>query len=438
MTSIRDIPYEDIKVFLDANDKTFGNKDEAYKIAFKLLNNPMSKGHTTRIIEWIMAYNLLQNNVKIPMYTIYDIDNMPQEEINKLARLLMMKHNNRTNIKNILRYLHKLDEKIIINPDISSLIFPILDELELKEIDLAELRYDDVINLLKTHRNKKIIRNFIFDNLDKIIIYNTYDFDFDDYVNYNGDYNDFMIPNINIYNKDIIVKIILDNKEKLRKSIGGERLSDLIKEIKENQDDDGGEIYTGKSEMYNLTKFTFDLFEINEIDLAKRVFDISNKLHLYGRSYSYNVELIDHMLNTENIITVIDWMGDDEFLKSFDQLEISHYNYDEYDKDIKNLVENLINLGKSDLSALIFEEYINKFTPKEYRTNKIVDTFKMIIKNLAELQKYDLLIEIFEHYLNWLPLHKKKRLRKILDNIEKAISNNDNDLVLQYTEENEL
>ena len=432
MTSVRDVPYEDIKVFLNANGKKYKDRDEAYDFAFDLFNNRKAKGHTTSIIEWMMAHNLLQNNAKIPMYTIYDIDNMPQEEINDLAKLLTMKRNNRTNIKNILRYLHKLNEKIIINPDISSLIFPMLDELELKEIDLAELRYDDVIKLLKTHRNKKLIREFINKNLDKIIIYNTYYFDFD----YEGEHNDFMIPEINIYNKDIIVKIILDNKEKLIKSISDKELNNLIKEIKENNEDEGGEIYTGKLEMNRLIKFTFDLFEINEINLAKRVFDVANKLHLYGRSYSYNVELIDNMLNTENIITVIDWMGDDEFLKSFDELEISHYNYDESDKDIKNLIEKLIKLDRYDLSVKVFELYIDKF--EETRIYGNSEIFEILTEHLAELRKYDLLIEVFEHYLNLLSFHKKKRLAKILDKIKKAISNNDHDLVLQYIQENEL
>jgi len=435
MTSIRDIPYEDIKVFLNANDETFGYKNEAYDLAFELLNNPKSKGHTISIIEWMMAYNLLQNNVKIPMYTIYGIDNMPQEKINQLSKLLKMKRNNRENIKNILRYLHKLNEKIIINPDIGSNIFSFLNELELKEIDLAELRYDDVINLLKTHRNKKLIREFINKNLDKIIVYNIYNPDFDGYVDYEGEYNSYSIPDINIYNKDIIVKIILDNKEKLIKSIGDKGLNDLIKEVKENNDDEGGEIYTGKSEMYNLTKFTFDLFEIREIKLAKRVFDIANELHLYGRSYPYNVELIDHMLNT-NIITVIDWMGDDVFLKSFDELEISYYNYDEYSKDIKNLIKKSIELGRYDLSVKVFQLYIDKNSKD--KLFDVSDIFEIIAENLAKLKRYDLLVEVFQIYLVELPINKKKRLTKIFDNIKRVIANNDDDLVVKYIQENQL
>jgi len=432
MTSIRDIPYEDVKIFLDANGKKYKNKDEAYDLAFDLLNDTKSKGHTTSIIEWMISYNLLQNNVKISIYSIYDIDNMPQEEIDQLSKLLKMKRNNRENIKNILRYLHKLDEKIIIDPDISSLIFPMLNQLELQDIDLAELRYNDVINLLKTHRNKKLVRNFIYSNLDKIIIYNIYYFHFDDL-----EYPEVIDPdNVNVYNKDIIGQIILDNKDKLRKLFSNEEINNLIKLMKEVDEDEGGEVYTGKSEMYNLTKFTFDLFEIKEIKLAKRVFDISNKLHLYGRSYPYNVELIDHMINTENIITVINWMGDDEFLKNFGELEINYYNYEEYSKDIKNLIEKLTELRRYDLSVRVFKLYIDEIP--ERILYEVSEIFEIIAVKLSKLKRYDLLIEVFQIYLAGLPINKKNRLTKIFDKIKRAISNSDDDLVVRYIQENEL
>jgi hypothetical protein len=109
MTSIQDIPYEDILKFLDTNDEDFTNKDDAYNRTLKLLKNKSAKGHTIRIIEWMMARNLLINKVDMPMYTVYQIDNMNQREINDLAKLLGMSGNNKENIKNILRYLNKLN-----------------------------------------------------------------------------------------------------------------------------------------------------------------------------------------------------------------------------------------------------------------------------------------------------------------------------------------
>jgi len=358
MTSIRDIPYEDIKVFLNANDETFGYKNEAYDLAFALLNNPKSKGHTTSIIEWIMAYNLLQNNVKIPIYSIYDIDNMPQEEINDLAKLLKMKRNNRENIKNILRYLHKLDEKIIINPDISSLIFPMLNQLEIKELQnlaLAELRYNNVINLLKTHRNKKLIRSFIYSNLGKIIFYNIYNINFNDFKDFDPAHADEFMYDLlgyaDIHNKDILIEIIIDNKEKLKKNYDNNEMHRLIENFRETPAD-MEEVYIGKYEIYDLIDFTFGLLDINEKALAKKVFDLANELHLFGRSYSYDIELIDYKMNDKNLITIIEWMGDDEFLKSFGELLDSGV-------DIGTIIlfENLVKNKKYDLLMNTLELY---------------------------------------------------------------------------------
>ena len=102
MTSIYDVPYEDIIMFLLANNKDFSNKDEAYNTALVLLKDKNAIGHT-----------------------VYEIDNMSQKEIDQLAKLLTMKGNNPQNIKKILRYLNKLQDdninsRIIKKNDISS------------------------------------------------------------------------------------------------------------------------------------------------------------------------------------------------------------------------------------------------------------------------------------------------------------------------------
>jgi hypothetical protein len=97
------------------NKINYKNRDDAYLLTFKLLKDKKSKGHTTNIIEWMIAYNLLQNKIVIPNYTIYEINKLSQNEINKLAKLLTMNSNEIEYIKNILRYLNKLDENININ-----------------------------------------------------------------------------------------------------------------------------------------------------------------------------------------------------------------------------------------------------------------------------------------------------------------------------------
>ena len=89
MTSIYDIPYEDIQIFLLVND--INNKNESYDIALELLKDKKSVGHTISIIEWMMAHNLLINKINIPIYNIWEIDNMSQNETNKLAKLLTIK-----------------------------------------------------------------------------------------------------------------------------------------------------------------------------------------------------------------------------------------------------------------------------------------------------------------------------------------------------------
>jgi hypothetical protein len=82
MSSIDQIPYEDIAIFLEANDKKLSeDRDENKKLALKLFKDRKAKGHTTSIIEWMMAHNLLINKIDIPNYTIYQINHMPQAEI---------------------------------------------------------------------------------------------------------------------------------------------------------------------------------------------------------------------------------------------------------------------------------------------------------------------------------------------------------------------
>ena len=94
MATVYDIPYDDIKEFLLANNKDFINKNDAYDKAQILFKDRKAIEHTTSIIEWLIAYNLLIRKINIPNYTVYEIDNMSQIEIDKLSKLLTMKSNN--------------------------------------------------------------------------------------------------------------------------------------------------------------------------------------------------------------------------------------------------------------------------------------------------------------------------------------------------------
>jgi hypothetical protein len=145
MTDVRDVPYEDVKIFLRANKYAFKNEEDAYKIFSNLLKDRKAIGHTNSIIEWMMAYNLLKNKVNIPNYTIYEINKMSQKDIDQLAKLLTMKGNNTENIKNILRYLHKLDESVNISSNQNltrageEIFNIILSNLENKDINKMDI-----------------------------------------------------------------------------------------------------------------------------------------------------------------------------------------------------------------------------------------------------------------------------------------------------------
>lgn len=163
MTSIYDIPYKDIKEFLEANKTSYKNQDDAYNKGLILLKDKKSIGHTISIIEWMIAHNLLIKKVNISNFTVYDIDNMKQFEIDELARMLTMNGNNRDNIKNILKYMNKLD-LLPEHPDIKPQILDTILKLQILSSNLEE-----VINIFK---NNKFLRKFIYDNINKIITNN--------------------------------------------------------------------------------------------------------------------------------------------------------------------------------------------------------------------------------------------------------------------------
>src|SRR5674476_445856 len=99
MTDVRDVPYEDIQEFLKANKKSYLNENDAYNKTLILLKDKNAIGHTTSIVEWMIAHNLLIKKINIPNFTVYQIDNMQQFQIDELAKILTMKGNNRNNIK---------------------------------------------------------------------------------------------------------------------------------------------------------------------------------------------------------------------------------------------------------------------------------------------------------------------------------------------------
>lgn len=119
MTSITDIPFDDIKDFLLQNDiKIPINKEKAYNIAKDLIINNKAKYYPDSIIDWIIAYNFSQSAIEIPVYTLTEINTMSQEELDDLATILQSDNNSKESIINILSYLHKLQSFHLLSDEI--------------------------------------------------------------------------------------------------------------------------------------------------------------------------------------------------------------------------------------------------------------------------------------------------------------------------------
>jgi len=158
MTSIRDIPFEDIKSFLSGNGIGIPkNIDNAYKTAFDLMNNKNVKFHPINVITWMMAYNLIKLKKDIPMYNKSVVISMSKKDVDKLAVSLGMKTDNMDAILSILSYLHKLNDDTINRG--------LLPTIEIKTLEVMDLE-----TLLKTFKlNKPAFRPLIYKALPEII-----------------------------------------------------------------------------------------------------------------------------------------------------------------------------------------------------------------------------------------------------------------------------
>jgi len=385
MTSIYDIPYENIKKFLLVNNKTYNNEDEAYNIALILLKDKKATGHTISIIEWMMAHNLLIRNINIHNYTMYEIDNMSQAELEQLAKLLTMRSNNIKNIKNILRYLHKLDD-IELLPEINDIILRNLNELEINDVNVEILNYNEVLDLLETYYNKSLIRKLFYQNMEKIIFYNFLDINVDGLndLEYIEDLS-YQLP------KSIILELIKYNEKELLKNHTIEEINNLIDYLNEKKRDVIEIDLYGSIEI--LTDFLIDLIKIKEIALAKKVFDIANKYNFKAtithNHYSFNQYLVHLLVYQKDDIfnKLLEFIGEDNFILDFDIIIVN-------------------------------------------RTNTFY--IKQLLHKLIKLEKYDLLIKI----LNLLNLKNYKFTREviniILPRIKKAIESKNNNLIMKY------
>jgi len=211
----------------------------------------------------MIAHNLSINKINIPHFTNDEIDNMTQNEINKLAKLLTMKGNNRENIKNILRFLHKLDEdNITLLPELNDIILNRLYDLEKIDKDINFIiktgSSQDILNLLKKHHNKRIIRELILENI-ALISENI---------------------NLDVMNKN---KRDYESIHKPRQERG------------EESDEDEDDRYF--FDEFYLAEFIAALLELNEIGLAKKYYEYYMNINPYWNSMNKIILKIIHQSN---------------------------------------------------------------------------------------------------------------------------------------------
>ena len=135
MTSITDIPIDDVELFLSSNGFTI--TDNPYEQIWSLINKNIEYDfYPDSVIDWMIAYNLHQRNVKIQKYKRSEILSMDNMELHKLDKLLRLNNVNKDQILNILHYLHKLDEEVnVIQHLPEELIVRTLENLSIDEIE---------------------------------------------------------------------------------------------------------------------------------------------------------------------------------------------------------------------------------------------------------------------------------------------------------------
>lgn len=392
MTSIYDIPRKDIEIFLLANNKNIDNNDKDYKLALTLLKDRKTIGHTTSIIEWMIAYNLLKRKVNIKNYTSYEIDTMSQNKINRLAKLLTMNGNNKDNIKNILKYLNRLNKEFLIS-DINDIILENLNQIELQNLNIYHLDFDDIIKLLKTHRNKKEIRLFIYANLEKIVAYHRIKITTE-----NPNYTDYVVDNIldtsNIYEKDVMIKVIKDNRSIFIEYHSDDEINYYIKEVEKinSVEEIKLEEYP---EINNLVNFILNLITADEIGLAKQTFNIVDKFKYRGRNYSFNHELINNLTNQnyiDHLKVIIDFIEEKEFITIINEI-IRERSLE----DMRELLINLIRLQKYDILINILELYAEKllYNYESTASIKITNVLEKM-KDAIKSENYDLIFQFIK------------------------------------------
>lgn len=160
MTSITDVSYDDIKLFLTTNGVRLSvSERNNYNQAFEMIKNDKNYFYPDSIVDWIVAYNFDGN---ISSYSKGEINLLSEDELNKLSKELGIfeSNNNKQSVVNVLKYLNKYEDNFI-HSDLDRNIFQIVDEQR-----ILSGNYKEIIEIFG---NNKILRSFLYDNMRRII-----------------------------------------------------------------------------------------------------------------------------------------------------------------------------------------------------------------------------------------------------------------------------
>lgn len=113
MTSIRDIPYDDVIIFLSLNNVDIpldANHDDVYTKARNIIYINDDKVMSIAIEDFIIAQHLIKYQIKIQPYKISDILSSSNDDLLNLSRQLILPYVDKPRIIRILKYMRRLDK----------------------------------------------------------------------------------------------------------------------------------------------------------------------------------------------------------------------------------------------------------------------------------------------------------------------------------------
>lgn len=167
MLSITTIPFDDIELFLSANDCTVpSDLNLAYDVAFEIMEKNEYSFIPNNLNEWLIAFNLSKTNKKLKMYNEHDIILYSINELCDLAELLNTDNLDKNHLINILNYLNKV-KNLNISSCPNDILLYMLKFMDLRStISLCET-CKSIIAISKDHDFKNLlISKFVNNNFN--------------------------------------------------------------------------------------------------------------------------------------------------------------------------------------------------------------------------------------------------------------------------------